>query len=96
MRGGGEHEGGGARPVLMLACSLPMTLAGCGISGRGVVRPDLPVMPANLSAPCRDPGVTAGRPVLSEFARSRQALAECKRKQRDTVAFYSDLRERLR
>lgn len=81
---------------LTLVCLLPMMLAACQGSGSGLVKPQLPLLPANLSTPCRDPGVTAGRPVLSEFARSRQALAECRRKHRDLVAYYTDLRARLK
>jgi hypothetical protein len=71
-------------------------LVACQGSGSGLVKPQLPVIPANLAVACRDPGVTAGRPVLSEFARNRQSLAECRRKHRDLVAYYNDLRARLK
>ena len=71
------------------------TLAGCATSASRLVRPEIPALPGSLATACRDPGVTAGRTALAELARQRQALAECRRKHRDTVAFYDDLRRRL-
>jgi hypothetical protein len=52
-------------------------------------------MPADLSLPCRDPGVRAGQPALGELARNRLALAECRHRHADAVAFYEDLRKGL-
>ncbi len=74
-----------------------LALAGCGdrLTGGNAVRPKLPALPASLSQPCADPGVRVGRTVEGEFARNRQALAACKRKQRDTVTFYNNARSRL-
>jgi hypothetical protein len=71
-------------------------LAGCGSTGAaGTVRPQIPALPAHLGIACHDPGVTAGQPALVAVARNRQALAECKRRHRDTVAFTRDVRARL-
>lgn len=74
--------------------SLALLLSGCATIG-GPVRPQLPPLPGGIATECRDPGVGAGRPVLSEFARNRQALAECRRKHRDTVRFYDGVRKGL-
>lgn len=78
--------------VLWLAAAL----AGCFRSGWPDHRPNaqLPPLPGELAADCRDPGVRAGRPVLVEFARNRVALAECRRVHRDTVTFYEDIRRK--
>ena len=78
-----------AKP-LVLVCAL--ALAGCQTTGAGLVSPQLPPLPSRLAADCRDPGVRQGKPVLGEFIRNRQALAECRGKHRDTVKFYNDLR----
>jgi hypothetical protein len=72
---------------------LLFALAGCTTnSGAGLVRPNLPVLPGNLSTPCKDPGVRAGQPVLIELGRNRAALIECKNKHRDIVSFTDRLR----
>jgi hypothetical protein len=73
---------------------MAMTLAGCKTSG-SPQSPMLPPLPADLAAGCADPGVRAGRSALTERARNRQALAECRRRHGDTVTFYDDLRTRL-
>lgn len=80
----------------VLVVVMTIGLAGCGTtSGAGTVKPNLPGIPGNLASACRDPGVRSGQPVLNEFARNRQALAECRRKHRDSVAFYDQLRAGL-
>lgn len=71
--------------------ALAVTLAGCG-SLPVAVAPSLPVLPGNLAARCPDPGVRAGQAAVVELARNRQALATCAHRQRDTVAFYQDVR----
>lgn len=83
-----------ARPLLLV---LVLMLAGCASAnqGAGLVRPQLPVLPGELANACGDPGVRAGQPVLNEFGRTRQALAECRRKHRDVVRFYDRLRSGL-
>jgi hypothetical protein len=71
-------------------------LAGCGGFGaEGTVRPEIAALPAHLGIACHDPGVAAGQPALAALARNRQALAECKRRHRDTVAFTRDVRARV-
>jgi hypothetical protein len=74
--------------VLMIA------LGGCSIlAPRPVaVAITLPPMPHELASPCRDPGVRDGEPMLSEFAKSRLALAECRRKHAGAVDFYRNVR----
>jgi hypothetical protein len=70
------------------------TLTGCSLfdEARPAIAVTLPPMPQSVAAPCRDPGVKAGEPVLSEFAASRLALAECRRKHANAVAFYNKAR----
>jgi hypothetical protein len=53
-------------------------------------------MPQSTASPCKDPGVKADAPVLTEFAKNRLALAECKRKHANAVKFYDDMRRRVR
>lgn len=48
-----------------------------------------------LAAPCSQPDVIPGQPVLSEFAKDRQALANCAARHRDTVTFYGGVRRRF-
>ncbi|MCV6603412.1 MAG: hypothetical protein OIF54_17920 [Cohaesibacter sp.] len=50
-------------------------------------------MPADLAAQCQDPGVKAGRDARRELARNRAALADCKKRHRDMVTFYGDVRQ---
>jgi len=72
-------------------------LVGCDPDkgGAGTVSPQIPALPAHLRIACHDPGVSSGQPALAALARNRQALAECKRRHRDTVAFTRDVRNRL-
>lgn len=70
-----------------------LLLAGCKTSGS--TPPILPPLPADLAVGCYDPGVRAGRSALTELARNRQALAECRRRHGETVTFYDDLRAGL-
>lgn len=73
---------------------LAALLAGCLHSGRpGAIQSELPPLPGTLALDCHDPGVRADRPVLVEFAHNRLALADCRRRHRDTVSFYDDLRQ---
>lgn len=72
-----------------------LVLAGCQSPGAGTVRPQLPPLPADLAAPCIDPGVEVGKTLVGEFARNRQALADCKRRHARTVSFYTNLRKGL-
>jgi hypothetical protein len=53
-------------------------------------------MPQSTASPCKDPGVKADEPVLTEFAKNRLALAECKRKHANAVKFYNDMRRQVR
>lgn len=73
-----------------------MTLAACGTSGRVPVSVALPPMPQSTASPCKDPGVKADEPALTEFAKNRLALAECKRKHANAVRFYNDMRRQVR
>jgi len=59
------------------------------------VRPILPPLPHDLAATCEDPGVRGGRSAITELARNRKALADCRQRHTDTVVFYDDLREKL-
>lgn len=82
-----------------LAALLALLLAGCATTAPPRVitlRPDLPALPAQIATRCADPGVRAGQPFAIELARNRQALAACSRRQADGVAFYQDLRKRLK
>lgn len=73
-----------------------MMLAGCKTSsGSGLVRPELPAMPSHLSALCSAPAVKEGADLRSIAARLAGAFTACKRRHRDTLAFYADLRRRL-
>ncbi len=74
-----------------------MTLAACATSGSRVAASvTLPPMPQSTASPCKDPGVKSGAPVLTEFAKNRLALAECKRKHANAVKFYDDIRRRVK
>lgn len=66
-------------------------LGGCKTSNDQKIA--LPVLPADLAALCKDPGVRAGRDARRELARNRAALADCKKRHRDTVQFYGDVRQ---
>ena len=77
----------------LIACLATLMLGGCATSSS--VTPALPPLPADLAAGCADPGVRAGRSALTELARNRKALAECRRRHGDTVTFYDDLRDGL-
>jgi hypothetical protein len=79
-----------------LALVALLGLAGCGSTGAaGTVRPQIPALPAHLGIDCPDPGVKSGQPAVAALALNRQALATCKRRHRDTVSFYRDVRTRL-
>lgn len=84
-------------PVPLCALSALMMLAGCATSDDGA--PVLTVAaqplqaPAELVAPCADPGVRAGQPALVELARNRQALAVCRDRHGQLVAFVHDVTE---
>lgn len=81
--------------MVAVICPL-MTLIGCNPSskaGRIKAGINLPAMSAELKRKCIDPGVRAGKDIRIEFARNRQALANCRHKHRDTVIFYDKVRK---
>jgi hypothetical protein len=74
------------------AASILIFVAGCSTSAEVpiVVATELPVMPADLAAPCRDPGVAEDAVV--GIAENRQALGECSRKNARKNRFYDSVR----
>lgn len=72
-------------------------LAACVSSGEvppaAVADKPLPDAPAELVAPCPDPGVRAGQPALVELTRQRSALAVCRDRHGRLVQFYDDVTE---
>ena len=79
----------------MTAFLLPTLLAGCTTYGSVPVPSVLPPLPYDLAADCDDPGVRGGKSAITEIARNRKALAECKARHRDTVGFYDGLRAKM-
>ncbi len=77
----------------MFASFLMIFANGCSPSIEPAVRPILPDMPAATAAPCVDPGVASDAFVaLTEI---RVALAACRRKHFNAVAFYLDVKGRM-
>lgn len=77
----------------LFALSLTIFASGCSRSIEPVVRPVLPDMPATTASPCVDPGVASDAYVA--LTEARVALAACRRKQADAVAFYQDVKGRM-
>lgn len=75
------------------ALFLTTFLGGCDPSVKPAVRPILPDMPATTASPCVDPGVDSDAYVALTDA--RVALAACRRKHKDAVAFYQDVKGRI-
>lgn len=85
--------------LLIAVLSLPMLLSACVQSGSPVaIAPNLPPLPANLKAECRDPGIkginTVGEAVT--VLGENRVYAACNlRKHRDTKSFYESVRRKL-
>lgn len=75
------------------ALFLTIFSGGCAPSIETAVRPILPDMPATTASPCVDPGVASD--ALVALTETRLALAACRRKHNDAVAFYSDVKGRI-
>jgi hypothetical protein len=81
-------------PILApLALFLMISASGCSPSIKPAVRPVLPDMPATTASPCVDPGVASDAYVA--LTEARVALAACRRKHSDAVAFYQDVKGRI-
>ena len=81
------------RKAALFAISLTTFLGACDPSAETAVRPTLPDMPAATASPCVDPGVASDAYVALTDA--RVALAACRRKHSDAVAFYQDVKGRI-
>ena len=84
-----------SRQGVLFALLATMMLGGCATSGeRVIVAPakPLPEAPAELAQTCPDPGVRAGKPALSELARNRVALAQCRDRHERLVTFYGEVK----
>lgn len=79
--------------VALFALSLTIFASGCSPSISPPPRPILPDMPATTASPCVDPGVASDAYVA--LTEARLALAACRRKHHDAVAFYSDVKGRI-
>lgn len=78
------------------ACLLLM-LPGCASStGSGLVKPDLPPIPSDLSERCRDPDVPDYVDSFASIAAHRKALSDCDKKRARAVAFYENVRTGLK
>ena len=78
---------------IAIVAVLAASLGGCFLTSPRDTTPELglPPLPIDIAAACRDPGVKAGQPVVSEFAKNRAALASCRRGGLGNAAFYNDL-----
>ena len=77
---------------------LALVLAGCSstLGGAGLVKPQLPPLPGSLYYRCpAPPDLELGGDYRVQAGENRRAWAECTRRHRDTVAFYTGLRARL-
>lgn len=79
----------------LLALCLTLPVVGCSTSGNVAVAPDLPELPAELVVECPDPGVrpiaTVGNAV-TVISENRLYAACSRRKHRDVVGFYQNVR----
>lgn len=71
-------------------CLLLTILTGC--HDAKLASAALSPLPGDLAALCYDPGKRLGYDAKGELARNRAALLDCRKKHRDTVAFYNDQR----
>lgn len=76
------------------ALSLMLFASACSPSIDTAIRPVLPDMPVTTASPCVDPGVASDAYVA--LTETRLALAACRRKHDDAVAFYLDVKGRIR
>jgi hypothetical protein len=72
-----------------------MMLAGCARYAEAPHGVHLPLLPAELARPCRDPGVAAGDDARKALAATRVALGACRRQAAATAGFYEDVRKRF-
>lgn len=77
----------------LFALSLTTFASACSPSIKPAVVPVLPDMPATTASPCTDPGVASD--ALVALTDARVALAACRRKHSDAVAFYQDVKGRM-
>ena len=75
------------------ALSLTLFASGCSPSTEVPPHPVLPDMPATTAAECPEPGVASDAYVA--LTETRLALAACRRKHHDAVAFYLDVKGRI-
>lgn len=79
--------------VALFALSLTVFASACSPFIDTAVRPVLPDMPATTASPCSDPGIALD--ALVALTETRLALAACRRKHDDAVAFYRDVKGRM-